>query len=58
MLRKLTFKTALPEDGADERRNVSDCYLNMVTLCARSGALIVSLMTINKYEHNTLYVQY
>jgi hypothetical protein len=40
----VTFKTGLPEDGADERRNVSEYYFNSATWCTRSGALKVGLM--------------
>jgi hypothetical protein len=41
---KLTVEMALPEDGADERRNGSQ-YLSMnVTWCMKDSALSVALM--------------
>ena len=34
----------LPEDGAGERRNASDCQSNSVPLCVKGGELSVGLM--------------
>jgi hypothetical protein len=36
-LKKLRVEVALPEEGADERRNASE-YSNNVTLCVKDGA--------------------
>jgi hypothetical protein len=41
---KLTVEMALPEDGADERRNASECHSNSVSRCVKCGELIVGLM--------------
>jgi len=35
---------ALPEDGADERRQAPEYYSNSVTWCMKDGALSVGLM--------------
>ena len=45
VLQSLTVQTALPEDGADERRNAMECQSNSVTWCMTTdGALSVGLM--------------
>ena len=58
MLQNVTGMKELPEEGADERRNASECLSNSVTWCLRGGALSVGLMKTNKYEHNALHIQH
>jgi hypothetical protein len=45
----LSVKIALSVDGAEERRNASEYWLNSVTWCMRSGALNVGLMKVDNY---------
>ena len=39
VLKRLTVETVVPEDGASEARNASECYSNTVTWCMNVGAL-------------------
>jgi len=49
VLKNLTVNTAIPEDGADERRNSSECYSNSDLVYEWWCALNVGLMkTINE----------
>jgi hypothetical protein len=40
---KLTVEMSLPGDGADERRNASECQSNSVPRCVKGGELSVGL---------------
>lgn len=45
----LKVKMLLTVDGADERRNASEYWLNSVNWCMRSGALNIVLMKADNY---------
>jgi len=44
VLQNVTEMKELHGEGADERRNASECLSNSVTWCLRGGALSVGLM--------------
>jgi hypothetical protein len=49
VLKNVTVKTELPEDGAEVRRNALEYQLNSVTSCMKGGALNVGLMRTDKF---------
>ena len=53
---KLTVEMALPEDGADERRNGFHHESLNVTWCMKDRALSVALMKAKQIRKNAQYV--